>query len=87
VRDLGRRLPINFGVAGSLSRYGVIFYLFCTELLLYSKDVIFVFVPLFIICVRLGPSTPGEFSRPGFGPLKPGCDRSGIRAVLTVSRT
>jgi hypothetical protein len=25
-------------------------------------------------------------SRLGFGPLKPGCDRSGIRAMLTVGR-
>jgi hypothetical protein len=25
-------------------------------------------------------------SRPGFGPLKSGCDRSGIRGVLTVGR-
>jgi hypothetical protein len=24
--------------------------------------------------------------RPGFGPLKPGCDRSGIRGMLTVGR-
>jgi hypothetical protein len=39
----------------------VIIYLFCTELLLYSKDVTFVSVPLFIICVRLGPSTPGDY--------------------------
>jgi hypothetical protein len=45
VRDLGRRLPVNFGVAGSLSPYDVIIYLFCTELLLYCKDVTFVFVP------------------------------------------
>jgi hypothetical protein len=45
VRDLGRRLPVNFGVAGSSSPYDVIIYLFCTELLLYSKDVTFFFVP------------------------------------------
>jgi hypothetical protein len=25
-------------------------------------------------------------SHPGFGPLKPGCDRSGIRGMLTVGR-
>jgi hypothetical protein len=25
-------------------------------------------------------------SRPGFGPLKPGCDRSGIKGMLTVRR-
>jgi hypothetical protein len=29
VRGLGRRLLVNFGVAGSLSPYDVIFYLFC----------------------------------------------------------
>jgi hypothetical protein len=48
-----------WGVTGSLSPYDVIIYLFCIELLLYSKDVTFVLVSLFIICVRLGPSTPG----------------------------
>jgi hypothetical protein len=44
-----------------LSFYYVFIYLFCTELLIYSKDVTFVSVPLFIICVRLGVgvSTPG----------------------------
>jgi hypothetical protein len=37
--------------------------------------------------VRLDPNTLGEyFSRPGFGPLKPGCDKSGIRGMLTVGR-
>jgi hypothetical protein len=41
-------------------------YLFCTELLLYSKDVTFVSVPLFIICVRLGPSTFGVYFAPRF---------------------
>jgi hypothetical protein len=42
-------------------------------------------VPLCIICVRLGPSTPGVYVRARvFGPLKSGCDRSGIRAMLTV---
>jgi hypothetical protein len=45
VRDLGCRLPVNFAVAGSLSPYDVIIYLFCTELLLYSKDVTFVPAP------------------------------------------
>jgi hypothetical protein len=55
--------PSQLWVAGSLSPYDVIIYLFCTELLLYSKDVTFVSVPLFIICVRLGPSTPGGYVR------------------------
>jgi hypothetical protein len=58
--------PKQFWVAGSLSPYDVIIYLFCTELLLYSKDVTFVSVPLFIICVRLGHSTPGDYFAPGF---------------------
>jgi hypothetical protein len=49
-----------------LSPYDVINYLFCTELLLYSKDVTFISVPLFIICVRLGPSTPGDYFAPRF---------------------
>ena len=53
--------PSQLWVAGSLSPYDVIIYLFCTELLLYSKDVTFVSVPLFIICVRLGPSTLGVY--------------------------
>jgi hypothetical protein len=44
-----------------MSSYDVIIYLFCTEPLLYSKDVTFVSVPLFIICVRLGPNTPGDY--------------------------
>jgi hypothetical protein len=37
--------PSQLRVAGSLSSYDVIIYLFCTELLLYSKDVTFVYVP------------------------------------------
>jgi hypothetical protein len=55
--------PSQLWVAGSLSPYDVIIYLLCTELLLYSKVVIFVFVPWFIIHVRLGPSTPGDYVR------------------------
>jgi hypothetical protein len=58
--------PSQLWVPGSLSLYDVIIYLFCTELLLYSKDVTFVSVPLFIICVRLGPSTPGDYFALGF---------------------
>ena len=87
VRDLGRRLPVNFGVAGLLSPYDVFIYLFCTELLLYGKDVTFVSVPLFIIYVRLGPNTPGDYVRARvLVPPKSGCDRSGIRGMLTVGR-
>jgi hypothetical protein len=55
--------PSQLWVAGSLSLYDVIVYLFCTELLLYNKVVTFVSVPLFIICVRLGHSTPGVYVR------------------------
>jgi hypothetical protein len=44
-----------------VSSYDVNIYLFCTEPLLYSKDVTFVSVPLSIICVRLGPSTPSDY--------------------------
>jgi hypothetical protein len=63
-RGLGRRLLVNFGVAGPLSPYDIIIYLFCIELLLYSKDVTFISVPLFIICVGLVPSTPGDYFAP-----------------------
>ena len=55
--------PSQLWVAGPLSPYNVIIYLFCIELLLYSKDVTFDPVPLYIICVRLGPSTPGDYVR------------------------
>jgi hypothetical protein len=55
--------PSQLWVAGSLSPYDVIIYLFCTEPLLYSKDVTFVSVSWFIICVRLGPSTRGDYVR------------------------
>jgi hypothetical protein len=43
VRGLGHRLQL--WVAGSLSPYDVIIYLFCIELLLYRKVVTFVSVP------------------------------------------
>jgi hypothetical protein len=79
--------PSQLWVAGPLSPYNVIIYLFCIELLLYSKDVTFDPVPWFIICVRLGPSTPGDYVRARvLVPLKSGCDRSGIRGMLTVGR-
>jgi hypothetical protein len=55
--------PSQLWVAGPLSPYNVINYLFCIELLLYSKYVTFDHVPWFIICVRLGPSTPGDYVR------------------------
>jgi hypothetical protein len=66
--------PSQLLVAGPLSPYNVIIYLFCIELLLCSKDVTFDPV-LFIICVRLGPSTPGDYVRARvLVPLKSGCD-------------
>jgi hypothetical protein len=41
--------------------------------MLYSKDVTFDPVPLYIICVRLGPSTPGVYVRARvFMPRNPG---------------
>jgi hypothetical protein len=39
VRDLGHRLLLNYGCGGSLSSYDVIIQLFCTELLLYNRNV------------------------------------------------
>ena len=67
--------PSQLWVAGPLSPYNVIIYLFCIELLLYSKVVTFDPVPWFIICVRLGPSTPGDYVRARvLVSLKPGCD-------------
>jgi hypothetical protein len=79
--------PCQLWVTGSLSPYDVIIYLFYTELLLYSKDVTFVSVPLFIICVSLVPSTPGDYVRARvLVPPKPRCDRSGIGTMLTVGR-
>jgi hypothetical protein len=55
--------PSQLWVAGPLSPYNVIIHLFCLELQLYSNDVTFDPVPLCIICVRLGPSTPGVYVR------------------------
>jgi hypothetical protein len=71
-------------VAGSLSPYDVIIYLFCTELLLYCKDVTFVSVPWFIICVRLGPSTLGDYFVPSFGPRNPGVTEVVSEPMLTI---
>jgi hypothetical protein len=53
--------PSQLWVAGLLSPYDIIIYLFFTEFLLCSKDVTFDPVPWFIICVRLGPSIPGDY--------------------------
>jgi hypothetical protein len=49
-----------------VSSYDVTICLFCTKLLLYNKEVTFVSIPLFIICVRHVPSTPGVYFAPGF---------------------
>jgi hypothetical protein len=53
--------PSQLWVAGPLSPYNVIIYLFCIELLLCSKDVTFDPVSWIIICVRLGSSIPGDY--------------------------
>jgi hypothetical protein len=83
VRDRYRPLsPSQLWVAGSLSPYNVIIYLFCTELLLYSKDVTFVSVPWFIISVRLGHRTFGDYFVPGFWTLKPGCNNWDQREMV-----
>jgi hypothetical protein len=64
--------PSQLWVAGPLSPYNVIIYLFCIELLLCSKVVTFDPVPWFIICVR---RTPGDYVRARvLVPLKSGCD-------------
>jgi hypothetical protein len=79
--------PSQLWVAGSLSPYDVIIYLFCTELLLYSKDETFVSVSWFIICVRLGPSTPGYYVRARvLVPPKPGRDTTETRTIIIVRR-
>jgi hypothetical protein len=78
VRERSKPLsPSQLWVAGSLSSYDVFIYLFCTELLLYSKDVTFVSVLWVIICVRLGTSTLGDYVRARvLVPPKSGCDTS-----------
>jgi hypothetical protein len=55
--------PRQLWVAESLFPYDVFIYLFYIEFLLYSKVVTFISVPWFIICVRLGPITPGDYVR------------------------
>jgi hypothetical protein len=63
VREWSRLSSLSqLWVAGPLSPYNVFIY-FVQELLLCSKDVTFDHVPWFIICVRLGPSTPGDYVR------------------------
>jgi hypothetical protein len=79
--------PSQLWVAGSLSPYDVINYLFCTELLLYSKDVTFVSVPQFIICVRLGPCRCfGSDRAPGVAPRGAFWSRTVLPTVARCSR-
>ena len=76
--------PSQLWVAGSFPH---MMWLFNIELLLYSKDVTFDPVPWFHhMCETWSQHTWCLCSRPGFGPLKSGCDRSGIRGMLTVGR-
>jgi hypothetical protein len=71
--------PSQLWVAGSLSPYDVINYLFCTELLLHSflyhdSSYVWDLVPAHLV-IMFAP-----------GSLKPECDKSGIRGMLTVGR-
>jgi hypothetical protein len=54
---------------------------------IYSKDVTFDPVPLCIICVRLGPSTPGVYVRARVLVLRnPGVTEVVSEGMLTVGR-
>jgi hypothetical protein len=87
VRGLGRRLPVNFELLDRFLIWCNYLIIFVQTPVIYSKDVTFDPVPLCIICVWLGPSTPGDYVRARvLVPLKPGCDRSGIRGMLTVGQ-
>jgi hypothetical protein len=86
VRDL-ESSPSQLWVAGPLSPYNVFIYLFCIELLLYSKEVTFDHVPWFIICVRLGSSTPSDYVRARvLVPRNPGVTKVVSKEMLTVGR-
>jgi hypothetical protein len=79
--------PSQLWVAGPLSPYNVFIYLFCIELLLYSKVVTFDHVPWFIICVRLGPSTPGDYVRArALDPWNPGVTRRAATGCMISIR-
>jgi hypothetical protein len=68
-------------VAESLHLYDVIVYLFCTES--YYIVVTFVFVTWVIICVRLDPSTLGNyFCTRILVPLEPRCDTCASRLAM-----
>jgi hypothetical protein len=82
MRDLGCGLPVNYGC------WIVVFIwynhlVFCTELLLYSKDVTFIFVPWVTICVRLDPST--HLIHTQIWPLNSGV--TGDKVVLAAAGT
>jgi hypothetical protein len=66
--------PSQLWVAGPLSPYNVIIYLFCIKLWLYSKDVTCDPVPWFIICETWSQHTWWLCSCSGLGAPKPGCD-------------
>jgi hypothetical protein len=77
--------PSQLWVAGPLSPYNVIIY-FCTKLMLCSEDVTFDPVPWFIICVRLGPSTPGDYVRARvLVPRNPGVTLQLLKHLLPCS--
>jgi hypothetical protein len=73
-------------VAGLLSSYDLIIKLFYTELhyilmmwhsfLYHESSYVWDLIPAHLVII----------SRPDFGPLKPRCDRSGMRGMLTVGR-
>jgi hypothetical protein len=69
-------------VAGSLSLYDVIIYLFCTELLLYSKYMSFISVPWVIIGMRLDPSK--HLICAWIWPLNPGDTATLLLGVLVA---
>jgi hypothetical protein len=69
VSGLGRRLPVNYGcwiVVFVWWNYLNILY----RTPLYINDLTFVFVPWVIICVRLDPSTLGDYFALGFWTTK-----------------
>jgi hypothetical protein len=69
---LGHHLPVNYGC-------WIVVFVWCTYLTILYRT------PLYINDVPF-VSVPWVISRPGLVPLKPGCDRSGIRGMLTVGR-
>jgi hypothetical protein len=86
IRGLDRRLPDNFSC-------WIVVFIWCKFLTilygtpLYINVVTFISVPWVIICVRFGPSTLGNYVHARvLVPPKPGCDRSGIRGMLTIGR-